>query len=126
MLNLAFFQPFGHTPYSVGAIYLSLQNLPREERFKPENILLVGIIPGPKEPATLNFILQPLIEELLVVWKDGIELKTYSGQILARAALLCVACDSPAARKVSGFVNFNAFRGCLKCLKTFLYIADIH
>ena len=123
MLNINFFQPFRHTPYSVGAIYLSL---PWEERFKPENILLVGIIPGPKEPATLNFILQPLIEELLVFWKDGIELKTYSGQILARAALLCVACHSLAAREVSGFVNFNAYRGCLKCLKTFPYIADIH
>jgi len=27
-----------------------VMNLPREERFKTENLIVVGIIPGPKEP----------------------------------------------------------------------------
>ena len=30
----------------VGVFYLSIQNLPRDERYKPENILLVEIILG--------------------------------------------------------------------------------
>ena len=126
MLNLDFFQPFDHTPYSLGAIYLAIQNLPRVERFKPENILLLGLIPGPKEPANLNFILEPLVAELKAFWNNGVEISTDCGKILARAVLLCVACDTPAARKVSGFVNFNAHRGCLKCLKAFTYAADIN
>ena len=37
-----------------------------------------------------------------------------------------MACDTPAARKVSGFVNLNAHRGYLKCLKSFTYVADIN
>ena len=37
-------------------------------------------------------------------------------QVLVRAALLCVACDIPAARKVCGFVGH---RGCSKCLHSF-------
>ena len=36
--------------YSTGVIYLTSLNLPRNERYKPENIILIGIIPGPKEP----------------------------------------------------------------------------
>lgn len=39
--------------------------------------------------------------------------------LIVRAALLCVACDIPAARKVCGFVGHQALRGCSKCLKEF-------
>lgn len=34
MLNLDWFQPFNHTQYSVGVVYLFVQNLPRIERLK--------------------------------------------------------------------------------------------
>ena len=50
LLNLDWLQPFIHTQYSVGVIYLVMQNLPRAIRFKPENIVIVSTIPGPKEP----------------------------------------------------------------------------
>lgn len=33
MLNVDWFQPFKHTNYSVGAIYVTILNLPRAERF---------------------------------------------------------------------------------------------
>ena len=34
-------------------------------RYRPENIRLVGIIPGQREPElTVNFYIDPLIEEL--------------------------------------------------------------
>ena len=42
-----------------------------------------------------------------------------SGTILLHAALLCVSCDSPATRKVAGFVAHNAVKGCYKCMKSF-------
>lgn len=50
MLNCDWFQPFHHTQYSIGVIYLVILNLPRTIRFKPENIIIAGIIPGPNEP----------------------------------------------------------------------------
>ena len=63
-LNVDWFQPFQHTQHSEGAIYLSIVNLPRQEHCLKENIL-VGIIPGPKEPSLhLNSFFQPLINEL--------------------------------------------------------------
>jgi len=65
MLNVDWFQPFQHSLYSVGALYMDLMNLPRSERFKLENVMLVGIIPGPHEPKlTINSYLQPLVAEL--------------------------------------------------------------
>ena len=36
-----------------------------------------------------------------------------------RSALLCVACDLPAGRKVCGFLGHNASLGCSCCLKAF-------
>lgn len=50
LLNLDFFQPFKHVQYSLGAIYMTVLNLPRGTRNKLENVILVGLIPGPHEP----------------------------------------------------------------------------
>lgn len=36
-----------------------------------------------------------------------------------RCALLCVACDLPAGRKLCGFLGHSAKFGCSKCLKVF-------
>ncbi|XP_067230067.1 uncharacterized protein [Chanodichthys erythropterus] len=69
MLNVDWFQPFKDAPYSVGAIYLVVLNLPREDRFKEENMILVGLIPGPKEPSlNINAFLDPLFDELQELW----------------------------------------------------------
>ena len=65
-LGCDWFKPFKHLNDSIGAIYMIILNLPREERYKPENMILVGIIPGPKEPkGCINTYLYPLVEELL-------------------------------------------------------------
>ena len=75
MLNIDWFQPFKFSPYSVGAIYISVMNLPRKERFKLENIMLVALLPGPHEPdaeGLCNYI-KPLVDELLQLWEHGFE-----------------------------------------------------
>ena len=122
MLNVDWMQPFKHTIYSVGVMYLVLMNLPRCERFKPENIIFVGVIPGPSEPKlNINTYLSPLVDELLTLWDEGVKLRDGSQRLLEtfKACLLCVACDLPASRKVCGFTGHNSARGCNKCTKTF-------
>lgn len=54
MMNVDWFQPFDHNTYSVGAIYMTVMNLPRDMRYKRENVILCGLIPGPKEPTDNN------------------------------------------------------------------------
>ena len=120
-LNVDRFVPFERGVYSVGAIYLTIQNLPRNMRYRPENIIIVGIIPGPKEPKkTINSYLSPLVMELNEAWKDGFDvLSPENISVRIKLALTCVTCDIPATRKVCGFLSHNASLGCNKCLKKF-------
>ena len=122
-LNLDWFQPFTHVTYSVGALYMVILNLPREERYKIENIILLSIIPGPKEPKlNVNSFLSPLVEELHDLW-DGIPIQVSSSHksILVRLAVICIACDVPAVRKMCGFAGHSASMGCSKCKCTFVH-----
>ena len=121
MLNVDWFKPCKHTEYTVGAIYLTIMNLPRTMQFRQENVLLIGLIPDPSEPKTdINPFLAPLVQELQR-FSLGMEMyiKSLSRSVLVRCALLCVACDVPASRKVCGFLGHSAVRGCSKCMKEF-------
>ena len=120
-LNMDWFAPFKHLQYSIGVIYLVIENLPRSERYKLENLIIVGCIPGPKEPKKhINSFLKPLVDELLDLW-EGVILRTSSlfGFVFVRCALTCVTCDLPATRKVCEFTSFSSSRGCSKCDKEF-------
>ena len=91
-------------------------NLPRSQRYKRQNILVVGIIPGPSEPPiSINSYLSPMIDELPQLWQ-GIPLKVHNfWERVIHAALLAVACDIPAGRKVCGFLSHKANFGCSRC-----------
>ena len=120
MMNFDFFQPYKHVAYSVGAIYMVIMNLPRNVRFKRENVLLIGILPGPKEPSKdINAYLDPLVDELLVFF-DGVEVNVYNAiNKKIKCALLGVSSDIPAGRKACGFLGHTAHFGCSKCSKQF-------
>lgn len=115
MMNIDWFQPFDHYTYSVGIIYLVILNLPRSQRYKRQNVIIIGVIPGPHEPPlTINSYLSPLVVELNQLW-SGIELKVNNCNKIVRAALLGVACDMPASKKVCGFLSHAANLGCSRC-----------
>ena len=122
LLNVDWFQPFKHSTYSVGAIYLTIMNLPRSVRFKCQNVILVGILPGPSEPKhNINSYIEPLVKELQdfrVGAKLAVNSSIYS-DIVIRCALLCIACDLPAGRNLCGFLSHSAKFGCSKCYKEF-------
>ena len=93
MLNVDWFQPFKHSVYSVGVLYMVLMNLPRAERFKPENVFLVGIIPGPREPkGNINSYLQPLVAELNLLWKEGIKVKSEGSEEVLLSSYCSTLC----------------------------------
>jgi hypothetical protein len=100
MLNFDFFQPMKHRKdYSVGVLYLVLLNLPRSERFKWENVIVIRIIPNmEKEPKLLNEFLKPAISEFQGLW-NGLHLKNSLCTIPLkfRAALICTSSDIPAS-----------------------------
>ena len=110
---------YAHVQYSVGAIYIAILNLPRSLREKRENMLLVGVIPGPHEPRLhIHSFLEPVVDDLLKLW-EGVQIATAKGNQMVRAVLLCNSSDIPARRKVGGFVGHAALTGCSRCLRNF-------
>ena len=109
MLNVDWFNLFIHNIYLVGVVYLTILNLPRALRFKRENIILYGLIPGRSEPLlNINTYLEPLVKDLLVLWKGVLlNTKNYSKESF-REVLVNVSCDVPAGRKVCDFLSHNA------------------
>ena len=73
-------------------------------------MLLISINPGPQEPKLhVNPFLEPLVEELLKLC-NGIEMVTTEGNELVCALLLCHSSDTPATRKMAGFVGHIALK----------------
>ena len=67
LFNLDWFQPFVYTQHSTDAVYASICNLPRSERNKPENIIYLGFLPGPKEVELerINHYLASIVDKFL-------------------------------------------------------------
>ena len=77
-LHIDFFNPQGMTMWgastSSGIISMACLSLPLDVRYKPENMYLASIIPGPKQPLleNLNHYICPLIAQLVISWKQGV------------------------------------------------------
>ncbi len=131
MMNFDFFQPHKNRTKSVGVIYLALLNLPRSIRYNSNNMIVAGIIPSldyldekgktRHEPKSMNTFLRPIVDELKELWRVGKWINTHDhpGGTMLKAMLLGIACDSPASRKICGFLSHNAIKGCTRCLHEF-------
>lgn len=59
------FGPFKKRNKTAWPIIIFNYNLPPKERFRKENVISLGTIPGPKKPADMDSFLWPLVQELL-------------------------------------------------------------
>ena len=119
MINLDWFQLFESSVYSTGVIYAVICNLPRNIRFKKDNILTLGLLPGPHKVKLhrINHYLNPIVDKLLELW-NGCDLlvssKFPNGKKI-RLAVICCTNDIPAARKLCGHIL--ALAVCHRCYK---------
>lgn len=58
-----------------------------------------------------------MVTDLLNLWR-GKEIALQCEIIKIQVALLCISCDSPAMRKVAGFMSHSATKGCFRCMKS--------
>jgi Transposase family tnp2 len=105
---------------SVVAMYMICLNLPPDERYKIENMFLIGIIPGPHEPRMeeINHFLSPLVDDLLDSYYHGTwysRTRNYSHGRYARSVLVPIICDTPASRQVTGRTSATSTRFCPYC-----------
>ncbi|KIK35994.1 hypothetical protein CY34DRAFT_95198 [Suillus luteus UH-Slu-Lm8-n1] len=90
---------------------------------------LVGVIPGPREPALeeINHFLRPVIDFFLPSWKDGTwftrTLEHAEGR-LSRSIIAVAVNDLPAARKLAGRAGPTANQVCGLCWQKKLDVAN--
>ncbi|PBK68529.1 hypothetical protein ARMSODRAFT_1019655 [Armillaria solidipes] len=105
--------------HTSGPMSYSIINLSPHLRYRTANLLLAGILPGPKEANydQVQHYLHVLINELIRLWWDGVVLKTpkFPQGRLVRVALVALVCDKPAAHKLAGFRLHGHTHFCMKC-----------
>ena len=100
LLYLDFFNPFQRAVYSCGALYISVLNIPKSQRYKARWTMLIGLIPGPSEPeGHVNSYLSSIVDDLTLY--TGIQIQSCRGKVIfSRSLLLPVLADMPASRKL--------------------------
>jgi hypothetical protein len=105
---------------SCGIIAMACLNLPGDIRYKPENMYLAGIIPGPEQPhlTDLNHYLDPLIDDLVESYERGIRYsrtaRSSKGRV-SRSAIAAAVNDLPGGRKVAAMASHNSHHYCFIC-----------
>jgi hypothetical protein len=123
-LNVDFFHPEGTSRHSdtssCGLISMVCLNIPLALRYKPENVFIAGIIPGPKEPhlTELNHYVKPLIDDMKASWQRGVRFSrtalSRNGR-MSRSALVIAICDLLGARKLTQLTSHQSFFYCSVC-----------
>ena len=95
---------------SVGSITLALLNLLPSIRYKAENLYVLGVIPGPREPSLdeINHFLHPVVEFFLPAWKNSMwftKTDQHPEGRSARSVIAVAVNDLPAAQKIGGFAG---------------------
>ncbi|XP_052130279.1 uncharacterized protein LOC127751196 isoform X1 [Frankliniella occidentalis] len=96
-------------------LYLVINELPPEKRYKRENLILAAVYIGESKP-TVNVFLKhvyPLVEQL----KQGVSVNVAGEQepVLIKACIICGTCDTPAKSMMFNMKHFNGFFSCPKC-----------
>lgn len=130
----------GYNPYhnraagksaSVGSLAMGCISLPPSICYKPENMYLGGIVPGPKQPSLdgLNPFLAPLVDVLNRSYHRGTWYsKTYEhpeGRRSREAVVVAIA-DLPGSRKLNGCAGHSANRFCSLCYLSKSDINDLN
>ncbi|QRW17362.1 Transposase family tnp2 [Rhizoctonia solani] len=109
--------PFKRRKNSCWPLILINLNLPPNQRTHLENLVCVGVIPGPKSPKNLGSFLWPLIDELLQLASGVSAVDVSTKQLFSlRAHLLAVFGNIPAITKLLDFVGHNGRFPCRFCL----------
>lgn len=116
------FSPFNHggsgKNYSCWPVILTPYNLPPNMCMKQEYMFLTIIIPGPSNPKSkIDVYLQPLIDDLRLLWDDGVQTWDVSREqnFCMRAALCWTINDFPAYGMLSGWSTAGKL-GCPICM----------
>lgn len=73
--------------------------------------MAIGIFSGESKPESAQQYLQPFVDEMKDVLRDGLKINGHKLTVSIR----CFICDSPARAFVKGTMSYNGRHGCQKC-----------
>lgn len=110
------FTPFKKWKHTTWILLIFNYNLPPDKCFQRDNILCVGIIPGPKKPWNADSFIYLLMQELL---KLAIGMPTYDALLSCRftlhAYLITAFGDIPAVSMIMCMKGHNSLCPCQIC-----------
>jgi len=110
------FAPFKRRKNTAWPLIIFNYNLPPEIRFHLENILALGVIPGPKKPVDIDSFLWPLIQELYRLAAGVRAFDILSSKLFALRAFLILAFgDIPAISMIMRMKGHNGISPCRMC-----------
>lgn len=104
---------FKSSKYSIWPIYLQINELPVQDRFK--SLITCGVWFGKTQPE-MNAFLSPLVNKLNKLSENGIDIKIKGEQRIIKPYVLVGIFDAPARCKATGTSQFNGKYGCDWCL----------
>lgn len=106
---------FKSSRYSIWPFYLVINELPYQERFKMENLILIGLWSGHGKPDA-NLFLSPFVDNFKNLLRGiRIEIPHLNLSPLIRGLILWGTGDLPAKSLFLNFKQFNAKFGCMSC-----------
>jgi hypothetical protein len=110
------FCPFKRRKLTCWPLLLFNYNLPPDVRTHLNNLICVGIIPGPSAPKDMNSFLLPLVDELIELAKGVKTIDVLEGEYFILCAhLLHGFGDIPAVAKLMEFLGHNGIFACRFC-----------
>ncbi|KAJ3494279.1 hypothetical protein NLJ89_g10843 [Agrocybe chaxingu] len=110
------FAPFNKRQKTAWPLIIFNYNLPPDLRFHVENIMALGIIPGPRKPKDIDSFLWPFMQELFRLAQGVQALDILSAAyFLLRAFLIVVFGDIPAVSLVMRMKGHNGISPCRMC-----------
>ena len=116
-LSIDWFNPRGNKAAgkstSTGSIVMACLNLPPSLRYRPENLFLVGIIPGPREPSVekIGHYIELIVDMLNRSWRDGTKFECTESSDRGRterSMLVVIVADLVASRKITGVASHSS------------------
>ncbi|KAK3925230.1 Hemagglutinin, partial [Frankliniella fusca] len=101
--------------YSLWVFVFVINELPPQERFKPENLIIGGLW-GDSEKPHPNLFLLPIYQEVAKL-KQGFNVTCDSVVSQVKVIVLCGTCDVPAK---AAFMNMKGHSGYCSCPKCFI------
>ena len=111
--------PFGDmsSTHSTWPVLIANYNLPPWLCFKRKYIMLCLLIQGPRQPGNdIDVFLEPVIDDLEILWKEGVETWDAYGQenFKLRVLLFCTINDYPALGNLFG-QTIKGKKACSDC-----------